>query len=538
MEENDQEGKCCSFKEVSWRPVVNEEDTAENDDSDSNSVHEEETFFGSVPHNEQQFATPKQEEIQKWRDFNTFVEVPDKGQPTISTRWVCTRKFKEDKVVMKARLVACGFEENTDSLKTDSPTCSKECLRLLLCILSSKSWNLHSLDIKSAFLQGIEITRDVYIKPPKEANAKFIWKLLKCIYGLADAGRHWYLRIKKELLALGLIQCRYDKAIFMWYDQSLLCGILACHVDDLIFGGTASFHDTVVAKIYAAFVVGSKECTNLKYLGLKICQLPEMITLGAKDYATSIQKVDLLQAQNDDNKVKVLKRFAGQINWLVNQVRPDIAFDSCNMSNCISSDLDKAVKISNKIVRKVHYQDVTLRFQKNLDIMNCKIFTFCDASFKNLANHGSQGGFISFIIDKQGNYCPLAWQSRKVRRVVKSTIAAESLAALDAAEMTVFLVSVLKDVLKNGECDSHVICDNKSLVHAVHSSTNLEDRCLLLDVSVLRDMIEKQLLTDVHWVPSANQLADYLTKQGAADQKLIDVLNKKLKFDFQTFSFV
>ena len=407
MEENGQEGKCCSFKEVSWRPIVDSQLTTEIEDSvtnnDLNLVHAEETFYGSVPQNEQQYAIAKQEEIQKWKDFNTFVEVLDEGQPTVSTRWVCTRKFKGDRVVTKARLVARGFEENSDNLKTDSPTCSKECLRLLLCILSAKSWTLHSLDIRSAFLQGIEITRDVYIKPPKEANTKLIWKLLRCIYGLADAGRHWYLRIKKELLALGLIQCRYDKAIFMWYNQSLLCGIIACHVDDLIFGGTTGFHATVVSKIRTVFIVGSEENTNLKYLGLKICQLPNMITLAAKDYATSIQKVDLLQTQNDDEKMRILKQFAGQINWLVNQVRPDIAFDSCNISNCISSDLDKAVKISNKIVRKVHYQDVTLCFHKDFDVMDCKIVTFCDASFKNLANHGSQGGFISFIVDNHGN---------------------------------------------------------------------------------------------------------------------------------------
>ena len=540
IEENDHEGKCCSFKEVSWRPAaIADQDAVENQASGTNSdSNEEETFYGSVPQNEQLYEIPKQEEIQKWRDFNTFVEVPNEGQPTVSTRWVCTRKFKGNKVVTKARLVARGFEENTDNLKTDSPTCSKECLRLLLCILSANSWTLNSLDVKSAFLQGIKMTRDVYIKPPKEANTKLLWKLLRCIYGLADAGRHWYLRIVKELSALGLIQCHYDKAIFMWYSNSILCGIIACHVDDLIFGGTADFHDTVIAKIRAVFIVGSEENTNLKYLGLKICQLPDMITLAAKDYSSSIKKVNLLQAQTNDEKVKALKQFAGQINWLVNQVRPDVAFDSCNMSNCISSDLDKALKISNKIVRKVHYQDVTLCFHMDFNVMDCKVVTFCDASFKNLANHGSQGGFIAFIIDNKGIYSPIAWQSRKVRRVVKSTIAAESLAALDAAEMSVFLVAVLKDILKIDKCESHIVCDNRSLVDSVYSSTKLEDMCLLLDVSVLRDMIEKQLITGVHWVPSDHQLADCLTKQGAPDQKLMNVLNNKLKFDFQTLSFV
>ena len=430
--------------------------------------------------------------------------MPDKGQPTVSTRWVCTRKFKGNQVVMKARLVARGFEENTKQLKTDSPTCSKECLRLLLAIISAKSWSIHSLDVKSAFLQGIKITRDVYIKPPKEANTNLIWKLLKCIYGLADAGRHWYLRIIEELLDLGLIQCTYDKAIFMWYDKSGLGGIIACHVDDLIFGGNEVFHNTLVDKLRKVFVIGSEENNNLKYLGLKICQQPMHITLSANDFAMSIKKIDLSTAESDDQKAKLFKQFAGQVNWLVNHVRPDLSFDSCALSNCISSDLDKALKSSNKIVRKIQCQEVTLCFHQDLNLMDCSFVTFCDASFKNLANCGSQGGYISFIVDKNGTYSPIAWQSRKIRRTVKSTIAAESLAALDAAEMTVFLVSVLKTILKVDSIDSYVVCDNRSLVDSVYSSTNLEDKCLLLDVCVLRDMVEKQLISGIHWVPSEN----------------------------------
>ena len=35
--------------------------------------------------------------------------------------------------------------------------------------------------------------------PPKEANTLNIWKLQKCVYGLADASRYWYLRVREEL---------------------------------------------------------------------------------------------------------------------------------------------------------------------------------------------------------------------------------------------------------------------------------------------------------------------------------------------------
>ena len=528
QEEEQSRGKCCSFRDVSWRPTDNHEDVACID----------EIFFTSSDDNGNQFKVAKQEEIQKWKDFDTFTEVPNQGQHTISTRWVCTRKIKGGKVINKARLVARGFEEDTKSLKTDSPTCSKECLRLLLAIVAASSWTLHSLDVKSAFLQGVDMTRDVFIKPPKEANTDKLWKCKKAPYGLGDAGRHWYLRVLEELLSAGLIQCSFDKAIFICYHKNQLVGIIACHVDDLLFGGTDYFHQKVISQIRSVFVIGSEENTNLKYLGLQIKQLSSGISLSAKQYAVSIQKVDVSSVQSHSEKVKCFKQFAGQINWLVSQARPDLAFDSCVISNCINTDLEKCLVMSNKIIRKINNQDVTLNFYNDMNIMDCRVVTFCDASFKNLPNYGSQGGFISLLVDKQGRYCPLAWQSRKVRRIVKSTIAAESLAALDAAEMTVFLVSLIKDILCLNQIDSIIVCDNKSLVDAVYSTTNLEDKCLLLDICVLRDMLEKGLITSIQWVPSDMQLADCLTKQGSPDQRLVNVLNEKLELDLDTFEFL
>ena len=42
----------------------------------------------------------------------------------------------------------------------------------------------NTVDIKSAFLQGKPIERDVYVKPSKEAHTKKIWKLDATVYGL------------------------------------------------------------------------------------------------------------------------------------------------------------------------------------------------------------------------------------------------------------------------------------------------------------------------------------------------------------------
>ena len=70
----------------------------------------------------------------------------------------------------------------------DSPTVGKSTMRIFLAVPASKRWKVKTTDIKSAFLQGKELDRDVYIKPPKESETPkgFIWKLKHGLYGLKD----------------------------------------------------------------------------------------------------------------------------------------------------------------------------------------------------------------------------------------------------------------------------------------------------------------------------------------------------------------
>lgn len=551
-------GKCCSFKGALWKlsecadnadtdvPLPTDNASSDVGNTQSLSTYTE-TFYGSCEQ-KSAFQQPKLEEIQKWRDMHVFDEVPDCGQKTISTRWVCTRKIKGGQVVHKARLVARGFEENTSQLKTDSPTCAKESFKLLLTIIASNSWKLHSLDVKSAFLQGIPINREVFIKPPKEAETSLLWKLLICVYGLADAGRHWYLKVLQVLLSLDVKQSKYDQALFMWYHDGILCGIMACHVDDFIFGGTELFHQTIIDQVRSLFIIGMEENTTMKFLGLQIDQTSDGIVLSTKSYAMSLSVLDKEicnalsckgKSEFSSDEVKAIKQLSGQINWLVTQARPDIAYEGCIIGNSLTSGNSAVFSSINKVIRKIQNQDVVLHFYSDLDTSNVSIVTFCDASFANLPNGGSQGSYITFLVDQNGLYSPITWQSRKIPRVVKSTTAAECLAAVTAAEMTIYLATLLQEILhlSDGCIKTYVFCDNDNLVKAVHSSTNMEDRRLLIDVSVLRDLLQKGELGQFRWVNSKLQVADSLTKQGACNKNLVRILNDKLTFDFSTGRF-
>ena len=162
---------------------------------------------------------------------------------TVSSRWIITEKFKNGVRKIKARLVARGFEEDSSDMRTDSPTCNRESLRLVFVVASINSWKMQSIDISAAFLQGKPIEREIYLRPPQDICSKSeVWHLKRCIYGLNDAPRSWYERVKEVLLQLGGVVSAYDSAVYLWHhNDDTLSGMLVSHVDDFAFCGDKNF---------------------------------------------------------------------------------------------------------------------------------------------------------------------------------------------------------------------------------------------------------------------------------------------------------
>ena len=55
-----------------------------------------------------------------------------------------------------------------------------------LTTIASHKWQSPSLDIKTAFLQGKQIQRNVFLFQRKGAKTNNLWHLKKCVYKLAD----------------------------------------------------------------------------------------------------------------------------------------------------------------------------------------------------------------------------------------------------------------------------------------------------------------------------------------------------------------
>ena len=126
---------------------------------------------------------------------------------------------------------------------TDSPTCGKESLGIAIAIIITNGWEINSLDVKSAFLQGKEISRDLFVKPLKEAKTDNLWKLLKTIYGLNDASRTWYLHVRDEFIICDACVSKYNEAIFYWHYKNTLQGVVCSHVDAVRLTSFGEYHN-------------------------------------------------------------------------------------------------------------------------------------------------------------------------------------------------------------------------------------------------------------------------------------------------------
>ena len=80
------------------------------------------------------------------------------GHRPITLKWVFKLKKDEQGVVIKhkARLVARGFvqQEGIDYDDAFAPVARMESVRVVLTLAAQEGWQVHHMDVKSAFVNG------------------------------------------------------------------------------------------------------------------------------------------------------------------------------------------------------------------------------------------------------------------------------------------------------------------------------------------------------------------------------------------------
>lgn len=150
------------------------------------------------------------------------------GRKAISLKWVYKlKKNTEGEIVKyKARLVARGFvqKKGVDFEEVFAPVTRLETVRLLLALAAKNAWEVHHLDVKSAFLNG-DLLEEVYVSQPEgfvqESQRHKVYRLLKALYGLRQAPRAWYARLNKCLRDFTI----YLKMLYLFIYLFICCCI-------------------------------------------------------------------------------------------------------------------------------------------------------------------------------------------------------------------------------------------------------------------------------------------------------------------------
>ena len=92
----------------------------------------------------------------------------------------------------KARFVARGFsqKEGIDYVEVFAPISRYMTIRSIIALATSQGWNLHQMDVKTAFLHG-SIKEEVYVEQPEGFEIydrkSHVCRLKKALYGLKQA---------------------------------------------------------------------------------------------------------------------------------------------------------------------------------------------------------------------------------------------------------------------------------------------------------------------------------------------------------------
>ena len=222
-----------------------------------------------------------------------------------------------------------------------------------------------------------------------------------------------------------------------------------------------------------------------------------------------------------DKERSQYRQLIGQLNWLTNMTKPEFSFKVCYANAIVNSETISDITKLKKVLKHIKSKESYIKLPSlNIDSLIITIYT--NARFNNLPNKGSQGGQILFITENENWSCPLAWNSSKIKHVVHSTLAAETLSMTDGCDISVFTTQIVNHIFQQHN-NNTVITENKSLLDCIQSTKLISNKGLRVELHALAQMHEKNEI-EIIWIPTSNQISNVLTKRGAARNQLTTIL--------------
>jgi hypothetical protein len=438
-----------------------------------------------------------------------LVDLPP-GSIPIGCKWIFKRKLKVDGTVekFKARLVAKGFKqkEGLDYFDTYALVTRIATIRTLIALASTYNFEIHQMDVKTAFLNG-ELEEEIYMHQPEgfvmPNHERKVCKLIKSLYNFKQAPKQWHENFVKAVVANGFKIHNSDKCVYSKFHKNQ--GVIIClYVDDmLIFGIDFESIENTKNLLSSSFDMKDLGIADV-ILGIRIVRNENGLVLNQSHYIEKVLKrfnqfdckpvctpfdASMKLYPNTGRVVNQLEytRVIGYLMYAMTCTRPDIAYAVGKMSRYTSNPSHIHWNVVHRILR---YLRRTMDYGILYSGYPMVLEGYTNASWiTNNDDHKSTSGWI-FTIGGGA----ISWGSKKQTLITDSTMAAEFVALASCSKEAKWLMNLLMEIPIWPKPMSPISlnCDSQATLSRAYSHIyNGKSRHICLRHSYVR-----QLLTD------------------------------------------
>ena len=487
------------------------------------------------------------------------------GRKAMQMRWVLTTKQDGS---AKARLVVLGFQaHNLTEVQASAPTMSRISRNMMLAMCANKKFRIRAGDVTSAFLQASQSLEDedLIVWAPAElavlfgaqpSNPIMPLKVCKAFYGLVHAPRKWFEHVRATLFSHGWEALVSDPCVFLLRDSATaeVIGLAGLHVDDFLLGGQEGHPEFEEARrqLNDAYRWGKWEMDSFTFAGCQMVQKADYsIRIDQNDYTDKYLEEISIEPERQKfpkalataSEITQLRGLIGSLAWRSSQSSPqyqaDVGLLLSEVPYATVSTLEKA----NKLVREVKRVRQSLLFPSwGKPWQELAVVVWADASNSNRPDKSSTMGIVAGVAPatilngEEEAVALLSWKSSKTPRQCLGSNGAEVQAITEGEDACFRLRALLAEM--NGEkvtrkglysmvasktqgalvMDSRGIFDamtkNSSALHGLRSGRAGYELTLAVSQAL-------QIQTALRWVNGLAQLADCLTKGGAAKNMML-----------------
>lgn len=499
-----------------------------------------------------------QEELDSLRSLEVFQPAhPPAGAKALAVRWVL--KVKRDAngkaARWKARLVVKGYQQRPgrDFGETFAPTGRLASLRFLLAIVAARNLELHQIDVKTAFLHG-RVEEEIYADLPPgcdlgDSELKLL--LRKSLYGLRQAPRAWYGKLKETLERMGFVESDADPGLFvLWAEQGIL--FVLVHVDDMLMAAellplmdstkkALNGHFAITDLGEASFYLGMRIDRDRANRTIKLSQERYTLDLLEAHGMSESKPVDtpmtvgtpLMRADKGGGELLGLgeaqryRGIVGSLLYLANCTRPEISLAVGTLARFMAEPTEEHLKAAKRVLRYLKGtpgtglvygghglvlagyaeppSDAELSAESAVEL---KLAGYADADYAGCPNtRRSTTGYVFTL-----NGAAISWQSKLQPTVACSTVEAEYMAAGSATREALWLRKLGGDFGVLGSGPTVLLGDNQG---AISLTRNPLHSAQTKHIDVMYHFVRERVAMGdlaVEYVPTSEMVADVLTK--------------------------